>query len=413
MADNARAFARTPARYFPYVEARPGEGRGLLEALAANAAAVVTDDAPVFFLPRMIAAAAGRLDVRVEAVDGNGLHPLRAVDRVFPTAFSYRAHLQKTLRRHLDDVPRTNPLAGVRLPPAPALDAVLARWPEASPALLTGAAGALASLPIDHDVAPVPVAGRGRGGAGPAEGVRRARPRHLRRRSPRSGRSADQRPVAVPALRPRIGARGVRRGDDARGLDAPEAGRERRRQARGLVGRQSRRGGVPGPARHVARARVQRRRAPRRPRPLRHAAGVGAGDAGRARPRSAAAPLRPRRVRAGGDARSAVERGADGAGARRPHPHLPAHAVGQEDPRMVAHAAGRARHDDPLERQVRAGRPRSQLLQRHLLVPGPLRSAVGAGARDLRDGALHEQREHRAQAAGQGLPGPLRSVARS
>ena len=46
MADNARAFARTPARYFPYVEATPGEGRGLLEALAANADAVVTDDAP-------------------------------------------------------------------------------------------------------------------------------------------------------------------------------------------------------------------------------------------------------------------------------------------------------------------------------------------------------------------------------
>src|SRR5262245_44161582 len=29
MADNARAFARTGVRYFPYVEATPGEGRGL------------------------------------------------------------------------------------------------------------------------------------------------------------------------------------------------------------------------------------------------------------------------------------------------------------------------------------------------------------------------------------------------
>ncbi|MFI5075951.1 MAG: deoxyribodipyrimidine photolyase [Vicinamibacteria bacterium] len=164
MVDNVRAFARTPARYFPYVEARPGEGRGLLEALAANAAAVVTDDAPVSFLPRMIAAAAGRLDVRLEAVDGNGLHPLRAVDRVFTTAFSYRAHLQKTLRRHLDDVPLTNPLAGVRLPPAPGLDEVLGRWPEAPPALLTGTASALAGLPIDHDVAPVAARGGSKAG---------------------------------------------------------------------------------------------------------------------------------------------------------------------------------------------------------------------------------------------------------
>ncbi len=60
MADNARAFARTAARYFPYVEASAGEGRGLLETLAGNAAAVITDDAPVSFVPRMIAAAAGR-----------------------------------------------------------------------------------------------------------------------------------------------------------------------------------------------------------------------------------------------------------------------------------------------------------------------------------------------------------------
>src|SRR5688572_2678186 len=34
MADNVRAFARTPVRYFPYVETAAGEGSGLLEALA-------------------------------------------------------------------------------------------------------------------------------------------------------------------------------------------------------------------------------------------------------------------------------------------------------------------------------------------------------------------------------------------
>ena len=159
MADNARAFARTPVRYFPYAEDARDAGRGLLEALAADAAVVVTDDAPFFFLPRMIAAAAGRLDVRVEAIDGNGIHPLRAVDRVFPTAFSYRAHLQKVLRTHLDDVPLADPLAGVRLPKAPTLDAVTARWPEASAELLTGDVAVLARLAIDHDVAPVSTQG--------------------------------------------------------------------------------------------------------------------------------------------------------------------------------------------------------------------------------------------------------------
>ena len=35
MADNKRRFQRTPVRYYPYVEASPGAGKGLLEALAA------------------------------------------------------------------------------------------------------------------------------------------------------------------------------------------------------------------------------------------------------------------------------------------------------------------------------------------------------------------------------------------
>ena len=159
MADNAQAFARTPVRYLPFVEAAADDGHGLFEALAAGAAAVVTDDAPIFFLPRMVAGVASRLDVRLEAVDGNGLHPLRAVDRVFATAFSYRAHLQKVLRGCLDDVPLADPLAGVRLPTAPALDVVLARWREAPAELMTGTASALARLPIDHRIAPVATRG--------------------------------------------------------------------------------------------------------------------------------------------------------------------------------------------------------------------------------------------------------------
>ena len=60
MRDNARATAGTRATYYPYVEPQRGAGRGLLDALAARAAVVVTDWFPAFFLPRMIAAAAAR-----------------------------------------------------------------------------------------------------------------------------------------------------------------------------------------------------------------------------------------------------------------------------------------------------------------------------------------------------------------
>src|SRR5688500_1789897 len=53
MADNAARLAKTHAHHYPYVEPAHGKGAGLLEALAARACAVITDDYPCFFLPRM------------------------------------------------------------------------------------------------------------------------------------------------------------------------------------------------------------------------------------------------------------------------------------------------------------------------------------------------------------------------
>jgi len=153
MADNARAFAVPGLTYFPYVEPRPGEARGLLEALASEAALVVTDDVPGFFQPRMVERTADRLPVRLDAVDGNGLLPLRAADHAFPTAYAFRRFVQNTLASHLADRPLAHPLAD-RLPaPAPALpEAVAARW-RAWPLDGTDGAAFLA-LPIDHGVMP-------------------------------------------------------------------------------------------------------------------------------------------------------------------------------------------------------------------------------------------------------------------
>ncbi len=161
MADNAAALGRSRATYYPYVERAHDEGRGLLEALAARAAAVVTDDFPAFFLPRMLEAAGRRLDVRLEAVDSNGLLPLRAADRVFPTAFSFRAFLQRTLPDHLVDAPLEDPLSAGLPAPVPIPREIARRWPAAPQDLLDAKPSALARLPIDHGVAP----GIARGGA--------------------------------------------------------------------------------------------------------------------------------------------------------------------------------------------------------------------------------------------------------
>ena len=90
MFDNLCHFAGTSAHYLPYVERAPGEGRGLMAALAARACLVVTDDYPTFFLPRMVGAFAGAAPVRVEAVDGLGSLPLSQADRDFSTAHGFR-----------------------------------------------------------------------------------------------------------------------------------------------------------------------------------------------------------------------------------------------------------------------------------------------------------------------------------
>ncbi|MFN7954486.1 MAG: deoxyribodipyrimidine photolyase [bacterium] len=165
LAENERRVASAPLTYYPYVEDELDAGKGLLAALASHAAVVVTDEFPCFMLPRMVAAAARALPVRLEAVDGNGLLPLAAAPQAFPTAYAFRRFLQKQLPKWLADRPRRDPFAGRDLPRLAGLPArVVARWPRADLEALRDAA-ALARLPIDHSVPIAPTLG----GSGAAE----------------------------------------------------------------------------------------------------------------------------------------------------------------------------------------------------------------------------------------------------
>ncbi len=163
MEANRRAFAGGPARYLSYVEPRRGAGKGLLERLAREACLIVTDDFPAFFLPRMLDALEGRIDVRLERVDSNGLLPMRATRRVFTTAFSFRRFLHDALPEHLERFPAPDPLAKLDLPPVPDLDEELARrWPalDEDPEKLD-----LSALPLDHGVPPARLTGGPEAGA--------------------------------------------------------------------------------------------------------------------------------------------------------------------------------------------------------------------------------------------------------
>jgi deoxyribodipyrimidine photo-lyase len=160
MADTARRLSGADVTYYPYVEPAPGAGKGLLRALALHAAVCVTDDAPAFVFPGMLAAAGRQVPVRLEAVDGNGLLPLRAADGAFTTAHSFRRFLQRRLPHHLGLGPSADPLARRRLPRLRSLPRdVTTRWPPAAPAVLAGRPEALADLPIDHSVGPVDTRG--------------------------------------------------------------------------------------------------------------------------------------------------------------------------------------------------------------------------------------------------------------
>lgn len=152
MQDHAQAAQHLPLTYLPYIEPSPRAGDGLLATLAAEAAVVVTDDYPCFFHPALLRVAARRTPCRFEAVDSNGLFPMRAAPKAFARAFDFRRFLQRELPPHLPELPEIAPFEGLsasRWEPRPSL---LNRWPLAD--LQRPLAEILAPLPINHQVAP-------------------------------------------------------------------------------------------------------------------------------------------------------------------------------------------------------------------------------------------------------------------
>ena len=147
MADNAECLARAGVLHHAYVEPAPGEGKGLLAELSRHAAAIVTDDYPAFMLPHMVAAAGARTSVRLEAVDGNGLLPMREPGKAFFRAYHFRRYLQRVLPPFLEDCPAKDPLKKLGPQKPFALPAsITRRWPSNHARIDP------ARLPIDHTV---------------------------------------------------------------------------------------------------------------------------------------------------------------------------------------------------------------------------------------------------------------------
>jgi len=131
MLANLQNITNTGVLYYPYVESEPKAGKGLLAAVAARAAVVVTDEFPCYFMPRMVAAAARKVPVLLEQVDSNGMFPLRASPKEFSTAYAFRRFLQKNLPEHLLNFPQAHPLSVAKLTPVnPLPSEITIRWPS-------------------------------------------------------------------------------------------------------------------------------------------------------------------------------------------------------------------------------------------------------------------------------------------
>jgi deoxyribodipyrimidine photo-lyase len=147
MRDNQRAFADTPVAYLPFVERAPGESDALLQALVEHASVVVTDDFPSSFVRRVIARVAGRASARVEAVDANGIIPMRSAGRTFATAHSFRRFVQRTFREHIAARPVAAAFSTLRRARLPV--EISRRWQAASARGLASPERLIGGLAID------------------------------------------------------------------------------------------------------------------------------------------------------------------------------------------------------------------------------------------------------------------------
>jgi deoxyribodipyrimidine photo-lyase len=151
--DDAAWYGERGVAFHGYVEPEPGAGKGLLAALATRARLVVTDDFPCFFLPRMTAAAARKLEVRLEAVDSNGLLPLRATHDELASALAFRRFLQRHLPEHLAHFPCRDALEDAKGPRGEVPAEVARHWPA------VGERVDFARMRVDRRVAPTSARG--------------------------------------------------------------------------------------------------------------------------------------------------------------------------------------------------------------------------------------------------------------
>jgi deoxyribodipyrimidine photo-lyase len=157
MIDNGSEIGKSKALYCAFVEPASGSGHGLLEEFANHSCAIVADDFPCFFHPALYQRIASRWSCSVELVDSNTIVPMRATDRTFTVAHSYRRYMQKEFSQGVPVFPVETPLKLLKVPRLAKLPtSITERWPvwTANEAVKQLKSVGLSSLPINHSILP-------------------------------------------------------------------------------------------------------------------------------------------------------------------------------------------------------------------------------------------------------------------
>ena len=151
--NQALPFRTVKPTIFPAWKHHKTPIKEILWALIGQAAAVVTDYYPAFFLPKMTRLAAAKCPVQFQQVDGNGVYPIWATDRYYTTAHSFRRHIQKTIAPYLQDFPVEQPLNRLQNSYTPTIQ----HFSEQMLKLFNQQISEvdLSTLSIDHSVGPI------------------------------------------------------------------------------------------------------------------------------------------------------------------------------------------------------------------------------------------------------------------
>jgi deoxyribodipyrimidine photo-lyase len=99
-----RRLAARGIGYVFYLRRRAADPHDVLYRLAADAAAVVTDDYPTFLTPRHNAGVAARLPVAFYAVDASCIVPMNRIEKREYAAYTIRPKIRRLLREYLKPV---------------------------------------------------------------------------------------------------------------------------------------------------------------------------------------------------------------------------------------------------------------------------------------------------------------------